>query len=66
MTGRLIRIDDFIVTLGLDDGTQRTFTRNGESPKVEIHDPSTPHRNLLPTYTDKEVHDVTAYLVTLK
>jgi len=66
VTGRLIRIDDFIVTLGLDDGTQRTFTRNGDAPKVEIHDPSTPHRNLLPTYTDKEVHDVTAYLVTLK
>lgn len=66
VTGRLIRIDDFIVTVGMDDGTQRTFTRNGETPKVELHDPAAPHRNLLPTYTDKDIHNVTAYLVTLK
>jgi hypothetical protein len=66
VTGRLIRIDDFIVTVGMDDGTQRTFTRNGETPKVELHDPAAPHRDLLPTYTDKDIHNVTAYLVTLK
>jgi hypothetical protein len=25
-----------------------------------------PHRELLPRYTDKEIQDITAYLVTLK
>ncbi len=35
-------------------------------PKVEVNDPREAHRKLLPTYTDKDIHDVTAYLVTLK
>jgi cytochrome c oxidase cbb3-type subunit 3 len=64
--GRLDRIDDFIVTLTPADGVQRSFTRNGDVPKVEIRDPLEGHRNLLPVYTDKDIHDVTAYLVTLK
>ena len=63
--GLLTRIDDFIVTLTNNDG-QRTFTRNGDSPKVEINDPLKPHRDLLGRYTDKDIHDVTAYLVTVK
>lgn len=64
--GRLDRIDDFIVTLTPADGVQKSFTRNGDVPKVEIRDPLEGHRNLLPVYTDKDIHDVTAYLVTLK
>ena len=64
--GRLVRIDDFFVTLGLADGSMRTFRRNGDTPKVEIHDPMKAHRDLLTAYTDKDMHDVTAYLVTLK
>jgi cytochrome c oxidase cbb3-type subunit 3 len=64
--GRLVRIDDFIVTVELPNGLQRTFERHGDLPKVEVHDPRAPHRDLLPTYTDKDIHDVTAYLVTLK
>jgi cytochrome c oxidase cbb3-type subunit 3 len=64
--GRLVRIDDFLVTVGLADGTVRTFRRNGASPKVEVRDPMKAHRDLLPVYTDKDMHDLTAYLVTLK
>jgi cytochrome c oxidase cbb3-type subunit III len=33
---------------------------------VEVNDPLKPHKDLLPTYTDKQIHDLTAYLVTLK
>jgi YD repeat-containing protein len=65
-TGRLVRIDDFIVTLADADGTQHTFRRDGERPKVEIHDPLKPHKDLLPVYTDKDIHNLTAYLVTIK
>ncbi len=64
--GTLVRIDDFTVTLTLDDGRQRTFRRDGDVPKVEIQDPYAPHKVLIPTYTDKNIHDLTAYLVTLK
>jgi cytochrome c oxidase cbb3-type subunit 3 len=64
--GMLARIDDFFVTVGLTDGTLRTFRRNGGIPRVEINDPMKGHRDLLTVYTDKSMHDVTAYLVTLK
>ena len=66
VSGRLGRMDDFIVSLTEADGTPRSFRRDGDTPKVEIHDPLAPHRELLPTYTDKDIHNVTAYLVTLK
>ena len=64
--GRLGRIDDFLVIVNLEDGSSRSFRRNGDVPKVELRDPRDAHRKLLPTYTDKDIHDVTAYLVTLK
>ena len=64
--GVLGRIDDFVVNLRQPDGVSRTFRRDGDTPKVEIHDPLQPHKDLLPTYTDKEIHDLTAYLVTVK
>ena len=60
------RIDDFLVTLALADGTIRTFRADGDVPKVEVHDPLKAHRDLLSVYSDKDMHDVTAYLVTLK
>jgi cytochrome c oxidase cbb3-type subunit 3 len=64
--GRLLQIDDFLVTVGLGDGTVRTFRRDEDVPKVEVHDPMKGHRDLLAVYTDKDIHDVTAYLATLK
>jgi len=66
VTGRLGRIDDFIVTLTEADGTPRSFRRSGDLPKVEINDPLEQHKKLLMVYTDKNIHDVTAFLVTLK
>jgi len=64
--GRLVRIDDFIVTLTDADNNTRTIRRVGDSPKVELHDPIKPHRDLLRTYVDKDIHNLTAYLVTVK
>ena len=64
--GKLIRIDDFLVTLELPDGSSRTIRRDGNVPKVEVHDPLDAHRDLLKSLNDKDMHDVTAYLVTLK
>jgi cytochrome c oxidase cbb3-type subunit 3 len=64
--GRLVRIDDFMVTLTGTDGVPRTYRRDGEVPKVEIHDPLQQHRDLLKVYTDKDIHNLTSYLVTVK
>ena len=64
--GRLDRIDDFLVVLTTPEGFQRSFGRTGEVPIVEVRDPLERHRQLLGVYTDRDIHDVTAYLVTLK
>jgi len=64
--GRLVRIDDFIVTLAQPDGTVRSFRRDGDRPSVEMRDPLAGHKALLPVLTDKDMHDVTAFLATLK
>jgi len=66
--GRLDRIDDFLVQLTLADGTQRTFSRTaaGTATAVQITDPLAGHKQLWVKLTDTDIHDVTAYLVTLK
>jgi mono/diheme cytochrome c family protein len=64
--GRLERIDDFLVVLRDSSGGIHSYPRSGVQPKVEIHDPLQPHMDMLSVYTDKDIHDVTAYLVTLK
>jgi cytochrome c oxidase cbb3-type subunit 3 len=64
--GRLIRLDDFSVVVAQADGTSRSFRRDGDVPKVEVRDPREAHRKLLPIYADTDIHNVTAYLVTLK
>jgi cytochrome c oxidase cbb3-type subunit III len=64
--GRLLQIDDFLVTLMKADGTVSSFRRDGDRPKVDVHDPMQAHRALLAVLTDKDMHDVTAFLATLK
>jgi cytochrome c oxidase cbb3-type subunit 3 len=64
--GQLVRKDDFIVTLITPDGERRSIARDGEVPKVEVHDPNEAHKKLLPTLDDKSMHDVSAYLATIK
>ena len=64
--GTLDRLDDFVVSLTVADGTRRSFRTSGETPKVDVHDPLQPHRDLLRTYADADIHNVTAFLVTLK
>lgn len=65
-TGDMISISDFDVVLRDAAGIRRTFARNGNVPKVVVTDPLQAHIDLMKTLTDKEMHDLTAYLVTLK
>jgi cytochrome c oxidase cbb3-type subunit III len=66
LQGTLIHIDDFLVTLTTQDGSVETIRRQGAVPKVEVNDPLEAHRKMLPVLSDKNIHDLTAYLVTLK
>ncbi len=66
VSGTLDRVDDFNVSLRDSAGDYHSFTREGAVPKVEINDPMKAHVDLLEKYTDADIHNVTAYLVTLK
>jgi len=64
--GQIDRMDDFVVSIRLADGTHRSFTTEDNTPAIEVRDPLKPHKDLLRTYSDDDIHNVTAYLVTLK
>ena len=64
--GRVEQIDDFTVTLTLADGRRRTIKTFGTTARVELRDPLQPHKELLPIYTDTDIHNVTAYLASLR
>ncbi len=71
LEGKLVRRDDFLVVLTLADGTRRSIARNDGVPKVEVKDPNEGHKKMIMTLAfddpeNKHMHDVTAYLATLK
>jgi cytochrome c oxidase cbb3-type subunit III len=65
VTGTLVQMDDFTVTLRDASGETRTFTRTPTLTVVK-NNPLAAHRALLDSITDKNMHDVVAYLETLK
>jgi mono/diheme cytochrome c family protein len=68
ISGTLVSVDDFFVTLVDTAGDRRTIERpiGSDFPKVEINDPLEAHRQLMLKYTDEAMHNLVAYLVTLK
>lgn len=66
IAGRLIAVDDFSVVLIDGSGVRRSFSRDNEVPRVEIVDPYQAHLDNLMKITDKQMHDLTAYLVGLR
>jgi cytochrome c oxidase cbb3-type subunit 3 len=65
LAGHLNHIDDFVVGLTTADGGRQTVRLSG-SEKVVVRDPLQPHRDLLSRYTDRDIHDVTAYLAGIR
>jgi cytochrome c oxidase cbb3-type subunit III len=65
VSGVLVRVDDFFVALRDADGEYRAFNR-GSDVTVSIQDPLAYHHELLDRYTDADMHNLTAYLATLK
>jgi len=66
ISGTLVAVNDFFVTLVTSDGDRRTFNRDNNDPKVSVADPYQGHLDLFLKITNKNMHDLTAYLVTLK
>lgn len=65
-TGTLLNVSDYVVVLKDSSGVRHSYARNGDSPKVVIKDPLQAHIDMLPKWTDANIHNLTAYLVTLK
>jgi cytochrome c oxidase cbb3-type subunit III len=67
ISGVLVRLTDFDVTLyDPQTGQVRSWFRNGDQPRVDIVDPLQAHLNMLPLWTDTDMHNMTAYLASLK
>lgn len=65
VTGTPLHMDDFAVSLRDDKGDYHSWKRTA-SLKVVKNDPLKAHIELLDKITDKNMHDVVAYLETLK
>jgi hypothetical protein len=65
VSGVLESLDDFNVALRDSNGYYRSFTRT-KGLKVDVRDPLAAHAALLKKYTDADMHNVLAYLVTLQ
>ena len=66
VSGTLERIDEFNLAMRDKDGKYRSFALLDNEPGVKIQDPLQPHFDLYPGLTDAQIHDMTAWLSTLK
>src|SRR6266513_4018186 len=62
--GPVVHADDFVIALRDDSGWYQSFSR--DRVKVELQDPLAAHRELLDKLTQGDVHNLFAYLESLK
>ncbi len=62
--GTVVRDDDFMIGVRDPSGWYRSFSR--DKVKAEIHDPLETHRKLLDTLSTSQVHDLFAFVNSLK
>ncbi len=64
LTGELAYHDEF--TIGLRDGTKKYHSWSTSKVKFKIDDPAAAHADQLAKYTDDDIHNLMAYLQTLR
>lgn len=64
--GKLDHLDDFVVSLTDANDNRLTYDREKSAAKVVVHNPLQGHIDMLPKLTDDQIHNLTAYLVTVK
>ncbi len=65
ISGRVTQISDFRITVETASGETKTIDR-GPDVSVQIDDPLAGHQQMVMTLKNDDMHDVTAYLETLK
>ena len=66
LKGYLSSVSDFKVVIRDDDDTETVVARADGEPKVVLTDRLQHHLDMLQKYSDNDIHNLTAYLVTLK
>jgi mono/diheme cytochrome c family protein len=67
VTGTPLYLDDFTVSLRDAAGAYHSYKRvSSDSPRVEVNNLLQGHLDQLKRYSDADIHNLTAYLVTLK
>jgi mono/diheme cytochrome c family protein/small nuclear ribonucleoprotein (snRNP)-like protein len=67
VSGMLVRMDDFSAVIVDQSGTKRELSlENGDTTIVELRDPLQTHADMLPKYSDAAIHNLVAYLETLR
>jgi len=64
LEGAVVHDDEFEIAIRSKDGWYHSWQRS--AVKVQIHDPLAAHRALMEKYTDADIHNLFAYLETLK
>jgi cytochrome c oxidase cbb3-type subunit III len=64
--GRLVEIDDFMVVMIDEAGDRRSIRRVGDLPRIQVDNPLQAHLDRVRSWEDRDLHDLTAYLATLK
>jgi cytochrome c oxidase cbb3-type subunit 3 len=64
VSGTLDHQDEFTIGMRDSSGWYQSFAR--ANVKVDLQDPRSAHEALLPKYTDDDMHNMLAYLETLK
>lgn len=62
--GKVVNEDEFNIGIKCQDGWYRSWPR--DSVEIEMHDPLAAHRELMNKYTERDMHNLFAYLETLK
>jgi cytochrome c oxidase cbb3-type subunit III len=62
--GKVAHEDEFNIALICEDGWYRSFLR--DEAKISVKDPLEAHRELMGKYSDADLHNLFAYLETLK
>ncbi len=65
LSGRVTQVSDFRITLA-DSNDQPHVIERKDGVSVQIDDPLAPHQAMIMTLRDEDMHNVTAYLETLK
>ena len=65
ISGRVTQVSDFRITLLDSDGRTHVIER-GTGVDVQMKDPLAPHQAMIMTLKNEDMHNVTAYLETLK